>query len=57
MADQIITVIIRNGVVQNVENIPADTTIRVLDFDVEGLKKVDSHHAGKRAEVTEFTSQ
>jgi hypothetical protein len=57
MADEIITVIIRNGVVQDVENIPAGTIIRVLDFDVEGLKKTDSHHSGKQAVVTEFTSQ
>ena len=57
MAEAIITVIVRNGVVQNVENIPSGTKIRVLDFDVEGLKAGDTQHAGKQAVVSEFSAQ
>ena len=56
MAEAIITVIVRNGVVQNVENIPSGTKIRVLDFDVEGLKAGDTQHAGKQAVVSEFSA-
>ena len=57
MAEAIITVIVRNGVVQNVENIPSGTKIRVLDFDVEGLKAGDTQHTGKQAVVSEFSAQ
>ena len=57
MAEAIITVIVRNGVVQHVENIPSGTKIRVLDFDVEGLKAGDTQHAGKQAVVSEFGAQ
>ena len=57
MAEAIITVIVRNGVVQHVENIPSGTKIRVLDFDVEGLKAGDTQHAGKQAVVSEFSAQ
>ena len=57
MAEAIITVIVRNGIVQNVENIPSGTKIRVLDFDVEGLKARDTQHAGKQAVVSEFSAQ
>jgi|GEM_PF-3816847 len=56
MAEPIITVIVRNGVVQNVENIPSGTKIRVFDYDVERLKAGDAQQAGKHAVVTEFTS-
>ena len=57
MAEAIITVIVRNGVVQNVENIPSGTKIRVLDFDVEGLKAGDTQHPAKQAVVSEFGAQ
>jgi hypothetical protein len=54
----LIHVIMRGGLVQEVDGIPAYFTIRVIDFDVEGTdsESVEVQPNGEKAVVLDFTA-